>query len=667
MVSPVLAAALSAGALISASALAQTRDSLTGNAVNNGSTVKQVIAALEKTAAGHPAYADQLRRGRKNIGLVFVPGILGSTLESKSAGGIWGFGLPDADKLVLPRELIDPAAASDVQARLAESVAGLTLYGEAMKKIRASAAKAGISEERIVACGYDWRRDIRAGAEDLHRCIVGAPQLKDADALVIVAHSMGGVVTWAWHGRHAADGEMENGVRILALAVLGSPLGGSCEMVRMVQTGYVQPEADEQYVRGTWFSRRWNDIKGMKDRVVNVLSGAISDSIRPVVLTWPGAIGLTPPPARTLHETNCALLPSNPNDLADQKIVTHYMPAFWTGPLGADILGSAQLPATYAEVLAQAQGFREAFKPETLASPAYLYASQLWVTPAQAPVDPTDNYRLAKTAWVAVPGDGRVPLTAAIPEGVEAAEARPLASVHGNLPEDDDFHAAFFGERLPRVLDAWAATQVMARAADDGAFLKDYLGQHGPFANPSDFYTAFEPDRGTPARYGISNDSRDLAIAFNDALCAQTAACAGYTTTRGRTQAAASNAAKASLYSASMRSGSLSDDDAAIVIAQRGLAMALDRNWSAAISDLRDGVARLEARRKRKGRESESEKQLRIAAYANLGRALAVRGFCADAKSPLALGAAGGSELARKAQAAPCYDRESGRIVPLIR
>ena len=65
------------------------------------------------------------------------------------------------------------------------------------------------------------------------------------------------------------------------------------------------------------------------------------------------------------------------------------------------------------------------------------------------------------------------------------------------------------------------------------------------------------------------------------------------------------------------------------------------------------------------GNESSSEKKLRVAVYANLGRALAIRGFCADAKRPLQIGVSGGNELAVKTLNAPCYDQESGKIVAM--
>ncbi len=108
----------------------------------------------------------------------------------------------------------------------------------------------------------------------------------------------------------------------------------------------------------------------------------------------------------------------------------------------------------------------------------------------------------------------------------------------------------------------------------------------------------------------------------------------------------------------------MKDDEAAILQAQRGLAMAREQNWAAAIGDLREALPVLEAAAKRQGtKEAANHRDLRVAANANLGRALVLRGYCAEAAPYLKLAAAAGNEFAQKTRRAPCYDRESGRIL----
>jgi hypothetical protein len=207
------------------------RDIINNNTLNHGSTIRDLLQTLDKVATEHSGVSDELKRLRGTFGIVFVPGILGSTLDSKSKGNLWGSGIPKPDDLRLDPSLVNEKERSDVTTGLALSLAGVSLYDIAFQKIRASAATLGIPAERIAACGYDWRRDIRWGADELNECIATHPNLRDVTALIIIAHSMGGVVTWQWHATHASDG-WTHGKRIVAVAALGSPLEGSCEMLR---------------------------------------------------------------------------------------------------------------------------------------------------------------------------------------------------------------------------------------------------------------------------------------------------------------------------------------------------------------------------------------------------------------------------------------------------
>jgi hypothetical protein len=659
-----------AALFVATGADAQVRDWLTNNTLNNGSTVRDLIAAFDRAGATNPAYRDELKRLRANIGLVFVPGILGSSLESKTLGKIWGFGMPDADKLRLPRELIDPDADSDVEAKLADSVLTVDLYGAAMKMVRESAIAAGIPPARIIACGYDWRRDIRAGARDLKRCIETSPELSGVEALVIVAHSMGGLVTWQWHGDYAPKGRLAGGAQVIAVAVLGSPLAGSCEIVHMIETGYVQPTANDQYADQSWLKIFLKDAAGMKDRVVNAVSSKLTDSIRPAVLSWPGAIAITPPPAQTKDDVNCAPVPLHPEDGTDPSVLTHYDPAFWLAPIGKSLLNGALPPDTYTTVLPRAKDFRAAFKAETIASPTYLFASQIWDTPAQAKLSATFTVDHS-AGWITVSGDGRVPFNAAMPTKIQlrAADATRVYSVHGNLPEDKIFHSEFFIQRLPRVREGWIATRLMNKAKDDPVFLKAYLAAGGHFANPRDLHAAYERQSPTNQRdpiYNITISAWNAAVDFNNALCELPGQCPDYARARQLAQGRP-NAASAAIYSASIRGGSLNDDEHSRLMAKRGLAMARDQNWSAAIGDLRDAVPMLEDMRKRLGtKEPANQRELRINATANFGRALAIRGYCSEA-APYLRQTAASNAFAAQTLKAPCYDRESGKIVSLGR
>ena len=668
------AAVALAASLISLGAAAQpARDPINRNEMNNGANVRAMLAAFERLSGKHPEYGEELKRLRGGIGLVFVPGILGSKLKSKSVGEIWGFGVPDAGRLALPESLVDHAAESDVTAELAEEVAGISLYGEAMKKIRANAPAAGVSADRIEACGYDWRRDIRAGAAELARCVDASPKLKGISALVVVAHSMGGLVTWQWLKSAAKDGRLPNGVPVIAVAVLGSPLAGSCEIIRMVEKGYEQPVADQDYVRRSVFGNVFTAIAGMRDRFVNAFTSLASDGIRPLVLSWPGAVSLSLRPADSIWDPNCALVPLE--GPTSSKILNHYNPEFWTRPIGIGLLNGAKLPGSYVKVLGASAQFRNGFAVTTLDSPTYIYASQLWRTPTSAPVDSSADYRLGAGGWNFDAGDGRVPFTSARPRGVEPADVSHLASVHGNLPEDEYFHAHFFGDRLRRVANVWLAARMLDKAKADAAFLASYVAAKAPYPVSSDFAASYEVARaGLKAVYpAFTSSAESSAAGFKDALCA-VSRCPDYAEAKEKAAIIRQadrpdkDRALANLWTASLRGSRTDEIQRGFITAQRGLSLAKEVNWAAALRDLRIADEFLEDRHKRLGAgTSDAEKELRLAVKANLGKALVLRGFCEEASAPISVAAAGDQKIAKGLLGAQCFDLDSGKVATVAR
>ncbi|MHB8910966.1 MAG: lipase/acyltransferase domain-containing protein [Syntrophales bacterium] len=658
-----------AAVLITASiSEAQIRDWLTGNVSKNSSTVTDFLAAVERTGTA-PAYRDELRRLRANVGLVFVPGILGSALKSGTGEEIWGYSLRMTDGLRLPPALVDPDAASDVRATIADGNGTLNLYGDAMAMIRASAVRAGIAPHRIAACGYDWRRDIRAGARDLKRCIETSPELKGIEALIVIAHSMGGLVAFQWHRENAPNGVLGDGTPVIAVATLGSPLAGSCEIVRMISTGYMQPTANERHARESWVGRFWTDVVTMKDRVVNTVTGFFTDDVRPLVLTWPGALGICPPAARTKDDPNCAAVPSDPDNDLDPGVLSQYDEDFWRGATGSSLLSGKPLPDGYEAALSTSRDFRSSFRLEPLASPTYLFASEVWDTPAQAKLVPPRYELDDRGGWHTADGDGRVPYYAAMPTAIQvrAADARRLYSVHGNLPEDKIFHEEFFVQRVPRLLNGWYAVQLMTKAAGDQAFLRAYAAEGGRQVHPYDLLATYErqtEDKQRDPVYALTVEAWNAAVDFNDAMCG-VSACPDYAQAK-KTAANVTNAEKAAILSAAMRTPEgLSADDELFLRAKRGLTMAMQLNWIAAIGDLRFAVPKLEARYQRLGtKEKQNERELRVNATANLARALVMRGFCDEAK-PYVKSIPPDNRWAVDLGKAQCFDRDTGKIVSL--
>jgi pimeloyl-ACP methyl ester carboxylesterase len=654
------------------SAQGPKRDPDNNNTVNPASTIHKLLKTLDRVGAAHEGVATELARLRASFGIVFVPGILGSTLESASKGKLWGFGIPAhgaQDALRLDPALIDETAPSDVTTGLALSLGPVPLYGEAIRLLRQSAGKLGIPDKRVVACGYDWRRDIRWGARELDKCITTNEDLRDATALIIVAHSMGGLVTWKWHQDYARDG-WSGDKRVIALAVLGSPLEGSCEMLRMIQVGYVQPTTNTMYRDDQYWKRWWSKIEEMKDRFVNLVTSQFSQDLRPVILTWPGAFELMPRPARTITGDDdhlCARLPEDPGDPDNPRVLAPFDRRFWNSPLGEDLLGRYTPPQDFDAVLNKAADFRMHFSATTLSTLTYLFVTKVWVTPTMTRL--TGDYRLAAGDWNNKDGDGRVPTSSAQPGEVVAAQTEYVYSVHGNLPEDEVFHDKFFGDRLPRVLAGYVASNILQMFGSHDEFLKAYAAGGGLLVNPEDFRVSFERVKSPYIIYPLTREAVTSADDFNLALCDGRIACASkYKNATLAAARARTNTAKAAAFTAVIIKSPRGSPDETRALARRGLAMASDMNWAAAINDLREAVPRLEHMRAAAGgREKPNERDLRVNATAMLARALAIRGYCDEAREPMRKAAKEGQPHAMRDLGASCYDHGTGKYVVLNR
>src|SRR5207244_6194499 len=98
---------------------------------------------------------------------------------------------------------------------------------------------AGIAgdEGEVIEFAYDWRHDIDQIAGWLDKTLREKWRDKIRGArLTIVAHSMGGVVAWVWKNRYYHRDEKD--FELSRLVLLGSPLQGSCDMLRMLLEGY---------------------------------------------------------------------------------------------------------------------------------------------------------------------------------------------------------------------------------------------------------------------------------------------------------------------------------------------------------------------------------------------------------------------------------------------
>lgn len=185
--------------------------------------------------------------------LVVIPGIGGTELH-RDGQNIWAMSLPTMFKTLrtLGRSLSelapdDPTALDDPEfddgIRLGglleapTSLPGLTRLPGYHRLRSTLDARFDLNELNYLEFGYDWRRDIRLSAAKLaseidQRLALLDPYVGRAEVL-IVAHSMGGLVARQWLDEH-------NGAeRCRGLITLGTPFRGSPKAARMLSGGYV--------------------------------------------------------------------------------------------------------------------------------------------------------------------------------------------------------------------------------------------------------------------------------------------------------------------------------------------------------------------------------------------------------------------------------------------
>ncbi|WP_167481301.1 esterase/lipase family protein [Acidovorax cavernicola] len=629
-------------------------------------TLTESLNALRRTASVRPEIGVELDAARNRLALVFVPGILGSELTAPDGLNIFGrLENPGSliSRLELPEGLVDEQAESGVKASLLRSIGPMDFYGDAFSAIEQWGANNGI---KVLACGYDWRRDIRSGARDLDRCISNL-EAKYSD-LVIVAHSMGGLVSWTWADRHAR-GEYGRGRRVLQLTVLGSPLRGSCEIVRMVQSGYIQPARDDQLQVRTTLKALTSWTEKLADAFQNGVAAQFTQGIRPLLLSWPGAIELSPPPSNNGDIVSCVGVPAGDDQPAGTPATSYYDVAFWSLPAGRQMLRkgggpeSYTLPASLPKVLAKAREFRSQFQPAPLEYPTWLYFSRIWKVPDQA------GYRAPYISefdqWGSTWGDGRVPYTSAMNQPVAEIFTRRMGveSVHGNLPGDPNFFDDYFGNHLPQALAAvWLSdTALIATTRPDWMAAIAKFMPNGPDSNQ--VRVALEPQGKAGKESQLLRSALTSISNFNALLCLKRGDCTTtYSAAKAKvaaTPAASRSAVALKQYGGVARTLGQENPDFAFAEGNRGLALARQLDWKAASMSLaraETGVKELEAI---KEQLSKPEVDFASTLRRNLGKSLIESGQCREAE-PYLRAAANSWFYAKEALAKPCNDVESG-------
>ncbi|WP_150125974.1 hypothetical protein [Brevundimonas sp. LM2] len=160
--------------------------------------------------------------------ILFVPGIMGSRLSLRGQE-VWPPTPVEAVRgyrriVALADPAVRPTAVID-------RVACLPVYGPILDDLRDIASgTAGVPKASFIAFPYDWRRDLREAAESL-ATLVEEVMEEGSDEIVLVAHSMGGLVArWFLESGGFEDRPGWRAVtRLIALAVphAGAPVAVS--------------------------------------------------------------------------------------------------------------------------------------------------------------------------------------------------------------------------------------------------------------------------------------------------------------------------------------------------------------------------------------------------------------------------------------------------------
>jgi pimeloyl-ACP methyl ester carboxylesterase len=225
-------------------------------------------------AFASPAHAEDAKGAtrREIVPVIVVPGIMGTRLVDDGKM-IWNpTGKPDGwvtskalclklrcagpraavyERLLQPTPLAPAAelqipagngARSDYAER-AKAIAGFAAfvpdyYDELLFQLQDPAFARTLStalgravEPRVYAYGYDWRQDNAVSAAGLATLVARAKRETQADRVIIVAHSMGGLVSRYYAKRLGGESNLA------ALVLLGSPTHGSSQSYRFLKLG----------------------------------------------------------------------------------------------------------------------------------------------------------------------------------------------------------------------------------------------------------------------------------------------------------------------------------------------------------------------------------------------------------------------------------------------
>lgn len=188
-------------------------------------------------------YEERHAAQRKNTPrIIFVPGILGSKIDECRPDGsqcvnIWG------TVGAIKRE-VDLSVRPDRTYRtdVVESIFFKTIYGGVLDYIRTKAealASDRVDDPLVTVLHYDWRLSNGDNAKLLRDRVCTLRIHAESSPIVIIAHSMGGLLTKVWAARYAkercSNGKEPNVAQVVFVA---TPHLGSPKAIKALAEGY---------------------------------------------------------------------------------------------------------------------------------------------------------------------------------------------------------------------------------------------------------------------------------------------------------------------------------------------------------------------------------------------------------------------------------------------
>lgn len=613
-------------------------------------SVEDFTRKVESLGSGSSEAGIKITNARDGIAIVFVPGILGTRLI-KNRKTIWGEGSPSAQELALPRSGDPGVEVKGLdQYPVFFGLKKVDIYGEFSRDAEQARNGRGVFRE----FPYDWRQDIRKIARDFDDFLRTDPPLKGRP-IIIIAHSMGGLVTWYWQHRiYQGDADP---LAVTRLLLLGSPLNGSCEVIRLLVDGY-------------------QDIREAS-KVTNFVYGLIFNDLRAAAFTFPSVFQLLPRVPTDPNEIDKSCLQVPLGDRGEDIVAGDYFKvAFWKSQFGMWLLERRAPPwksltkdnreaffEWLTPVLEAGEAFRRDINLDQLKIPTVFFYAQRHPTTGKA--------RTAKSGGnfsiefpFGDPGDGRVPVPSAKNEG-RALEAerqyKLLGLTHGDLPKDATF-ITYLGTHLAQIVLAHVVLAEAKLLLQNETLLDQYVREGGRELS----VTVVAAEVGQR----LEKEVRDTVAAMNQKIRERLGVSLSYSGVRSAQQripdaSPALNRDLVPALEAVVADPSAIDPfNRPFALGRLGWALVAGKNYKAALGPL------TEAYRAIPTIPPQYDTDERVILFkrntpANLGIAFFKLGRCQEAKSLLVEGRARGNSFAGSYLGSACVDQETGKRVVL--